>query len=1093
VSYRATVLADSPLAYWRLGEAAGATTAADEMGGAPGTYAGGVTLGQPGALTRDTNLAALFDGVNGVVSAGNVFGFAALAPFSVECWVYLTALPAATFSRLISKETTDGSGRQGWDVVLSPTSAGAGAGKVTFEVWLNGVSAGAVTAAAIPLNAWNHIVCTMNGTNPRIFLNGVQQATGAAAPSMIAHTNPLRFAAHSSSGGFLPGTLDEIALYGAALTPTQVAAHYVARLLSDFATWAADVNTDRVVLADIQVAEVFTGWTQVATLGPTPSTLLFGAQSFNTAPVARAAGGPASAGLWVDPYLLVAVFRDDTVSASSVTSVSWQTASGTEQLTQLATQAQGALVVEWWGKAGVADPGVGGTSTITATLSAARPGGLIYYAFAGVDQTTPLGVISKAGSASTSAPSLTPASAVTDLVVDVLAALVASVTMTPGAGQTELPGGEQVAPGPAAPVYDTSTATGTAGTTTMSWTLGSAQATVQMAVAVKAAQSRAYAQSFPTQVRTTVVPGGVYRRLDVVYQDGLALTSVASQALCEATPGTFYFNATTETLYVRTSTASSPLVFSFVGPIFTFFVANVAKAFRGQPLYEPRLTGDAPHVEAQAREPLLGVKTYSSGDLTLTNADGLFDTLCRTWAWEGRQVTIRIGGGDLDWSDYQVMAIMAIAKAPAAADLSAPLPLLDVTAALDTREPHQTWQAGGWASLADTTVPVTDYMPKFYGRVVGIPAVYALANDPFNTGFAQFVIAGWDGLDLLLPFTIDRVRARARATGVITTLPASDYLIPGVASGVIDIVSATWPAATYEFFVDATATVNTVGQIAYRLLRGAGVPDAAMDLASFAQADVDCPFVIGLYLEGGTTLSVGELLEQLERSTLSRVSRTGSGLWAIQVWNPVADLSGLPVFLEGEVANFQPDDQVTETLAMTVRVNYGTDRLLETTPSASKTDGVTQYARNNTRTLAVDTGLTASDDAAVMASRLAWIASSSVLRVTMQLPPRALLFDVWSRARFNRSRAPNEAGAFVNTVLEIDQFDKNLATGEVTVAVTNNRGVGTSARWSQADGSVDWDGADATAREQYGFAEDDTTERVDAADATTYRAGGVTW
>ena len=55
--YRAAVLADSPLAYWRLGETSG-TVAHDETGnGHDGTYVGGVTLGQPGALTGDANTA----------------------------------------------------------------------------------------------------------------------------------------------------------------------------------------------------------------------------------------------------------------------------------------------------------------------------------------------------------------------------------------------------------------------------------------------------------------------------------------------------------------------------------------------------------------------------------------------------------------------------------------------------------------------------------------------------------------------------------------------------------------------------------------------------------------------------------------------------------------------------------------------------------------------------------------------------------------------------------------------------------------------------------------------------------------------------
>ena len=45
-AYATQVLADSPVSYWRLGETSG-TTASDAAGSNAGSYAGGVTLGQP--------------------------------------------------------------------------------------------------------------------------------------------------------------------------------------------------------------------------------------------------------------------------------------------------------------------------------------------------------------------------------------------------------------------------------------------------------------------------------------------------------------------------------------------------------------------------------------------------------------------------------------------------------------------------------------------------------------------------------------------------------------------------------------------------------------------------------------------------------------------------------------------------------------------------------------------------------------------------------------------------------------------------------------------------------------------------------------
>ena len=61
--YAAQVLQDSPLAYWRLGEASGSAALLDGSGNAHhSTYVGGVTLGGPGALA-DANSSATFDGL----------------------------------------------------------------------------------------------------------------------------------------------------------------------------------------------------------------------------------------------------------------------------------------------------------------------------------------------------------------------------------------------------------------------------------------------------------------------------------------------------------------------------------------------------------------------------------------------------------------------------------------------------------------------------------------------------------------------------------------------------------------------------------------------------------------------------------------------------------------------------------------------------------------------------------------------------------------------------------------------------------------------------------------------------------------------
>ena len=53
LAYRDAVLAKNPVAYWRLGEAAGPTAFDETKNGHNGIYIGNPTFGQPGAIHGD--------------------------------------------------------------------------------------------------------------------------------------------------------------------------------------------------------------------------------------------------------------------------------------------------------------------------------------------------------------------------------------------------------------------------------------------------------------------------------------------------------------------------------------------------------------------------------------------------------------------------------------------------------------------------------------------------------------------------------------------------------------------------------------------------------------------------------------------------------------------------------------------------------------------------------------------------------------------------------------------------------------------------------------------------------------------------------
>ena len=208
--YSAIVKGDGASGYWPLSEASG-TSAQDISGnGVNLTYAANAALSQPGVQRLDAGAKGFG---SGVATGGDVFDYAGKTPFSAEAWVNLASTDT-TWRWLMSKETTDANGRQGWLIWEH-------LGEVGFERWSNG-SSNAIIKTTVATGVWNHVVATYDGSALRLFVNGVP--TTAAPVSTAISMNDT--AAPFKVGGGVLGTVDEAAVYPTALPPATVAYHY---------------------------------------------------------------------------------------------------------------------------------------------------------------------------------------------------------------------------------------------------------------------------------------------------------------------------------------------------------------------------------------------------------------------------------------------------------------------------------------------------------------------------------------------------------------------------------------------------------------------------------------------------------------------------------------------------------------------------------------------------------------------------------------------------------------------------------------------------------------------------------------------------
>lgn len=219
--YRASVMEDSPAAYWRLGESSG-TAAADEAVSNPGVFlpntGGAWTGGSQGVSGPFAGSgAAAFNGATGRVEVAD---HAALRPtaVSIEAWWHKAGSPSTGY--IVGKRDNS---VQNWGLFHNPD------GTLTM---FGGVAVPNIMSPALA-NGWNHIVGIINSAGiAEIYVNAVLVASGTVTAPNTSSTPSLIMGARRSTGSGVAAlsnqTLCEIAIYPTVLPAGRIAAHYAA-------------------------------------------------------------------------------------------------------------------------------------------------------------------------------------------------------------------------------------------------------------------------------------------------------------------------------------------------------------------------------------------------------------------------------------------------------------------------------------------------------------------------------------------------------------------------------------------------------------------------------------------------------------------------------------------------------------------------------------------------------------------------------------------------------------------------------------------------------------------------------------------------
>ncbi len=227
---------DAAILYWPLDDSGGSTA---DLGTADGaadvsTRLGGVATGQPTPLVDTGGFSNGFDGVDDRVRVNDItkFNFGS-ASFTAEAWIR-TAQNGnrAIMSKGHPSDTT------GWHLVVSSDSGHVGQLRGQIKTLLG--TATVYSAGRVDDNVWHHVALVVDRTSQlRVYVDGAQAGSTGSLPggSVDATTNFLAgwvpAPVIGSQGPAFQGQIDEVALYGSALSGTRVKAHYDAELMAD--------------------------------------------------------------------------------------------------------------------------------------------------------------------------------------------------------------------------------------------------------------------------------------------------------------------------------------------------------------------------------------------------------------------------------------------------------------------------------------------------------------------------------------------------------------------------------------------------------------------------------------------------------------------------------------------------------------------------------------------------------------------------------------------------------------------------------------------------------------------------------------------
>ncbi len=208
-TYRATFTESSgpvPVAAYGFEETSG-TTAVD----ASGSGHNGTVSGPSRTTTGRFGRALTFDGINDSVRVAHNLALSGHAAFTIEAWVRPSIATGVRAVVVKERSANIAYGLYQRGITNRPSS-------IARTSALNR----ATGSIAVPADVWTHLATTWDGTQLRIYVNGIERGSMATTGLIGLGNGPLRIGGSSFATEWFKGAIDEVRVYAQAISAEQI-------------------------------------------------------------------------------------------------------------------------------------------------------------------------------------------------------------------------------------------------------------------------------------------------------------------------------------------------------------------------------------------------------------------------------------------------------------------------------------------------------------------------------------------------------------------------------------------------------------------------------------------------------------------------------------------------------------------------------------------------------------------------------------------------------------------------------------------------------------------------------------------------------